>query len=779
MQKFLELTPPKIGILVTLIVGALFLLKPHPLEILESQMIDLRFKSRGPLEPGPEVILVVIDEKSQDVLGRWPWPRSVLARLVDKLTEYNAFTIGFDMVFSESGDDVYLQALRLIDQQAAAEGLGDHVLSKLRKNFSEKKTGDQRFAEAMARHGNVVLGFFFHDDPADIRHLSKEQIARGFRDIERFRYRRFDIEDPRGMKYIDRDLKRPAVEANLPLFAEAAYQAGYFNFVPDADGIVRKYPVVMKGGDHYYAPLWLHMIANYREKPNPYFRADRFGIQEVKVGDMDIPVDLKGQFLINYYGGPKTFQHYSVSDILEDKLSPEIFDSRIVLIGATGKGIYDLRATPFERVFPGVEINATIIDNIVQENFLKRPPWSETFTLLMILLFGAALTCLLSRVGPLQGFFTSLLFLLGYYIVNLELFQGSPTLNVFAGWFIDYQWIRTGYLLNLVYPSLEILLLYISLTTVNYFRENRQKQFIRGAFGQYLSPTVVRQLVENPGLLKLGGEVNRMTAFFSDVAGFSTISEKLTPQQLVALLNEYLTAMTDIILRYEGTVDKYEGDAIIAFWGAPLPHADHALRACLASLEMQNQLAHMRAEWKRQGRAELHTRIGLNTGLMTIGNMGSTHRMDYTIMGDSVNLASRLEGVNKVYGTEIMISQFTYEDVKDRIACRELDLIRVVGKTEPVAIYEVLGEKGELDPALEQAMSLFAEALACYRKKQWDQAIACFNRVLEIRPEDKPSQTFIERCLGFKNARKDGRRAEDRQFQLPEDWDGVYQMTSK
>ncbi|MFQ5483695.1 MAG: CHASE2 domain-containing protein, partial [Nitrospinaceae bacterium] len=264
MQKILELTPNKIGWMATLLVCALFVIKPNALEILELQMIDLRFKTRGPLQPGPEVVLAVVDEKSQDALGRWPWPRSVLAGLVDKLTAYNAFTIAFDIVFSESGDDVYHEAVRMVEQQAQLGKIDPAAAAALREQFLKEKTGDELFADALQRNGNTVLAFFFHDDPRDILHLSSAQIRQGLSAIERFRYKDLDIRAPEGMEYIDRILSRPAVEANLPLFADAAFAAGYFNLVPDADGIMRRYPVIMKGGANYYAPFWLHTVTNYR-----------------------------------------------------------------------------------------------------------------------------------------------------------------------------------------------------------------------------------------------------------------------------------------------------------------------------------------------------------------------------------------------------------------------------------------------------------------------------------------------------------------------------------
>ena len=778
LQSFLELTPAKVGLLVTLLMCSLVYTKPYALEILELQMIDLRFKTRGPLKPGPEVIIAVVDEKSQDTLGRWPWPRSTMAKLINKLTEYNAFTIGFDIVFSESGDDVYNQAVHLIEQQLEEGGLSPEATADLRKNFENQKTGDELFAESIKNHGNVVLGMLFHDS-VDIQHLSKEQIEEGLKNVERFSYKDYEVNNPKALEKINTEMSRPAVEGNLPIFADAAYQAGYFNLKPDDDGIMRHYPLILKSGDHYYAPFWLHMIANYLEKPNPKFFDDENGVLNITAGDLKIPVDSRGRFLVNYYGGAQTFKHYPISDFLEDKVPPGEIDSTIVLIGATGKGIFDLRATPFERVYPGVEINATIIDNILQRNFLEPPPWGKTFTFLVILLLGILLTPLLARLRAVGGFFLMLGFLAGYYFINLQFFMGSPLINQIAGNFIKYQFIDRGYLLNLVYPSFEIVMVYLSMTAVNYFQESKQKQFIRGAFGQYLSPTVVKRLVDDPNLLQLGGDQKRLTAFFSDVAGFSGISEHLTPQQLVALLNEYLSAMEGIIERYGGIIDKYEGDAIIAFWGAPITRPDHALLACRASLDMQTTLAEMRIKWREENRDELTVRIGLNTGRMVVGNMGSSNRMDYTIMGDSVNLASRLEGVNKVYGTDIMVSQFTYEDIKDHLECRELDLIRVVGKAEPVAIYEVLAEKGSLDSNFMKGISLFSEGLANYRKMEWERALDNFQQVIDLIPGDRPAQTFIGRCSEFIATPKIARRAEDKSRALPEDWDGVFQMTSK
>ncbi|MGK0289370.1 MAG: adenylate cyclase, partial [bacterium] len=293
------------------------------------------------------------------------------------------------------------------------------------------------------------------------------------------------------------------------------------------------------------------------------------------------------------------------------------------------------------------------------------------------------------------------------------------------------------------------------------------KRFIQGAFKQYLSPDVIDRLVANPNLLKLGGERKELTAFFSDVQGFSTISESLEPEELVELLNEYLTEMTEIVMKYDGTVDKFEGDAIIAFFGAPIDHKDHAIRACLVSIEMQEKLAEMREMWREQGKHELFMRIGLNTGQMVVGNMGSKTRMDYTMMGDSVNLAARLEGVNKQYKTFTMISEFTYTHIKDEFDVRELDMIRVVGKNKPVRVYEVLGKTGTISEEQKKGLPYFLKGLSLYRKMEFDEAQKYFKQAVQIIPNDGPSEIYIQRCTDFIN-------------NPPEiNWDGVYQMTSK
>jgi adenylate cyclase len=764
MQKVFNLfkiTPLKIGFFLTVIMVALVKLEPEVLESIELLLIDQRFITRGTLPPGPEVVVAVIDEKSQDVLGRWPWPRSILADLVDKLTEAGAATIGFDVVFSEKGDSINDEVLQLLKQNKLLDKADTELSDQIKKEILTGKTSDEQFAESLKNGENTVLGYFFHPHMEDIKHLSPELIKEGFDQVKDYKYQKVTLHDGAELKYI---IDMPAVESNLPLFSDSILSAGYFNLAPDPDGIFRRFPMVIKSRNNFYPPLTVQILANYysylQDDTTLSFEANQYGISDLSIGEINIPVDNEGRFMINYYGGNKTFKRFSIVDIINGNFDPAEFDSRIVLVGATGIAVHDLRATPFDKSLPGVEIHATVIDNIIQENYLKRPRGYLTYNYLAVLILGVFLSVILVRISALYGFILSVTLLVGLAVGNQELFN-------------------RGIWINMVYPSMQIIGVYLSMTSFNLFHETKQKKFIKGAFGQFLSPKVVKELVENPDLLKLGGNQNRLTAFFSDVAGFSGISEKLTPQQLVALLNEYLTAMTDIILKHEGTIDKYEGDAIIAFWGAPINHPDHALQACRAAIEMQKKLVEMREKWKSEGRDELHVRMGINTGLVVVGNMGSTSRMDYTMMGDTVNLASRLEGVNKVYGTEIMISNFTYEDVRDSFSVRELDLIKVVGKNEPVSIFELIDESDKIQDEEKEICKLFAEALAAYRNQEWENAHKLFQNILDVKPNDVPAKTFIERCEQFQFANKDGRRKTDKESLPGPGWDGVYQMTSK
>ena len=529
---------------------------------------------------------------------------------------------------------------------------------------------------------------------------------------------------------------------------DAANAAGFVTFVPEIDGVIRRVPTVMKHGEYFFPPLSLQMLQQATQLPLA-IRFAPFGIESVMLGETVIPTSEKGDFLVNYYGPAHTFTHYSASDVLSGKVGVDELQGKIVLVGGTAAGTYDIHTSPYGPLYPGIEVHANVMESVINGDFLMRPDWLMILDLLMILVSGIIL-------GLMALFLPA-------YSMALFLFV-SISGYLFADWQLFTQkglWVHT------VYPVLSQVFVYSGIMLYRIIFEEKEKRFIQGAFGQYLSPTVVNQLIEDPGMLKLGGERKELTAFFSDLVGFTKISEALTPDQLVDLLNKYLTEMTDILLKHNGTVDKFEGDAIVSFFGAPVSFEDHARRSCFAALDMQKRLEELREEWGKQGGQELRMRIGLNTGNMVVGNMGSKNRMDYTMMGDAVNLAARLEMTNKQYMTSTMISEFTYEQVKDDVEVRELDSIRVMGKEQTIKIYELLGRKGEIDDRMKEIIPQFQEGLKYYKNRQWDDGITCFENILNVHDDDGPSLVYFERCITFQNYPPD------------DDWDGVFTLRTK
>ncbi|MBI5427134.1 MAG: adenylate/guanylate cyclase domain-containing protein [Nitrospinae bacterium] len=692
--------------------------------------------------PG-QVAIVAIDEKSLAKEGRWPWPRAVMAGLLDRIALSGAAVVGFDIFFPERETSVPIDALRRVFVENAPATVRREDLPRLLEGAAD---GDRRLAEAIERSQRSVLAYFVYPE-TDKAGSSAETM--GDTHFELLDFSQYSIVQRSDSPAQPAPL-RPmvAVGMSLPEFMRAANAAGFASFIPGPDGVIRWVPMALRFKDAIFPPLSLQMIQQATRLPLAA-RIVPYGVDQIKAGDLAVPVAENGDYLVNFYGPAYTFRHYPATDVLSGKIGAAELKDKFVLIGATAAGTHDMHTTPFGPLYPGVEVHATVIENLFQGDFLKRPEWFRVLDLAMIVGSGLALGAAALFLRALTLALVLVLFVLGYLYADYRLFA------------------RMGFWVNTVYPLFTQILVFTGLAVYRFAFEEREKRFIKQAFGQYLAPAVVERLVNNPSLLKLGGEKKVMTAFFSDVAGFSTISEKLSPERLVELLNVYLTEMTDIIVAYEGTVDKFEGDAIIAFFGAPVPRADHARRACWVSLDMQNRLTALRERWRSEGKHELFARIGLNTGPMVVGNMGSKTRMDYTMMGDSVNLASRLEGVNKQYGTYIMISEFTYEQARDFIEVRELDLIRVVGKKEPIRIYEVLGRKGEISGPMRNALPIFARGLQHYRRMEWAAAMACFEKVLEIHEKDGPALTFFQRCMLFK------------ENPPPDGWDGIFTMTSK
>jgi adenylate cyclase len=460
--------------------------------------------------------------------------------------------------------------------------------------------------------------------------------------------------------------------------------------------------------------------------------------------------DFIGRLMINYEGDVNTYPYVSIADVVSHKFPPGTFKGKIVLVGASATGIGDLRSTPFGGInYPGVEIHANVIDTILNRHFLLRGANQVVLDLLVIFLFGVPLGLWLALAQPRWMLFGLLLlvpFGLGVWFAFLH------------GWWLNFI-IPSGTLV----ANVGFVAMYRALV------EEKEKRRVRGAFQQYLSPEVIRRLLENPDLVK--PRKTEITVMFSDVRGFTSISEKLDAQELAALLNEYLTEMTQIVFRHNGTLDKYIGDAVMAFWGAPFEDAQHATEGCHAALEMIARLAEMQKKWRAEGRPVLDIGVGLCTGVASVGNMGSELRYGYTALGDIVNLSSRIEGLNKEYATHILLSDTTYAAVEDPLLVfRELDLIRVKGKSQPVTLYELVATRGTPEgdaPDVEERLEFFAQGRACYRERRWQDAQIVFERLLERWPEDGPARMYLNRCKEYLVAGPE------------ENWDGVYVMTHK
>ncbi|MFQ5481479.1 MAG: CHASE2 domain-containing protein [Nitrospinaceae bacterium] len=732
-----------VALFLTLLSIYIYFLDFRLFQLLELKTYDLKITSRENRQPSGNVVIVAIDEKSLKEQGRWPWPRTKLALLVDRLTAAGAAVIGIDIFFPEK--DSYLP----MDQ--VKQELGEIPEKRMTKEqwaawLDTVGNSDEQFARALEKSKRSVLSYFVYG--------SKEQ-GGGFAEILDSKH--LDLLDFSQYSVVQRfdDPAHPAsvysiysVGMSLPILMEAADSAGFVSFLPEMDGVIRRIPLVVEYNENFFPPLSLQVLQQTTGLPLNLTLAP-FGVDRILLGDAVIPTSEKGDLLINYYGPAQTFPYLAATDVLEGRIDAGRLQNKIVLIGASGAGTFDLRTTPYGPLYPGVETHASVIDNILQQDYIVRPPWIGMLDMAVILVSGLLM-------GAAGIFFRAM--------ASAVLLGLGVTGYILAD-FIFFS--QKGLWINTVFPVFTQFFVYTGTTLYRFVFEERQKRFIKQAFSQYLAPSVVNLVVANPELLKLGGERKELTAFFTDLEGFTTISEQLTPERLVELLNNYLTEMSDIMLNHEGTIDKYEGDAIAAFFGAPVFYEDHAWRACITALEMQSRLAELRAQWKKDGWPELYMRIGINTGPMVVGNMGSKDRMDYTMMGDSVNLAARLEGANKYYKTYTMISGMTLAHVKDRVEVRELDTIRVVGKSEPAPIFELLGKKGELDETLAKIVPIYDEGLGHYKNQDWDAALDCFGKALKHDKEDGPLLTYFERCLHFKSSPP------------AKDWDGVFILTSK
>ncbi len=753
---------------------------------LENSFTDLKFLIRGKPEKAEEllafqkdahVVIVAIDEKSQRVpeLGLWPWPREKIAIMVEQLLRCKAKVVGFDVVFSEEDASRIMPVLDELQAFYSKSKLVDPAFAEHLEKTKKRLNGDARFVRVLENSENVVLGYFFFSSEEELEGLDrKEIIDRGGESIGfgTIGYIKWGDDVDVNQQIID----VPAVRANLPILTDAVEHYGYFNVAPDNDRIYRRTPLVLalvppgqkvsgnKADFKLFPSLSLKILAVYYGQPvnlfvgvDPETGANWPGAMFVSIGPIGsswqdhvrIPVDERGRYRARYYGKGRTFLHVSASDVIRgEPAACAAVKDKVVLVGATSVGIYDLRPMAFDHSFPGVEIHATIVENVIRGDFLLRNFEIRMTELAFMLIVGLLFSWLLTRFRLTLSMMALLVFSFTMLTVDVKM--------LFPSGILVYQLLQ----------QVHLFVLFLAIAVYRYATEEREKAKIRNAFQFYLSGDVIDNVLQDTSKLKLGGERRELTVLFTDIRGFTSISEALTPEALTELLNEYLTPMTELVFKYKGTLDKYMGDAIMAIYGAPVPFEDHARAACRTALEMMEELGRMQIAWRERGVPNIDIGIGLNTGPMSVGNMGSARRFDYTVMGDNVNLGSRLEGSNKQYGTHIIISEHTRRAIGDHFTCRELDLVAVKGKKEPVRIFELV-HRGPLAAKEEDGwIARFEQGLTHYRQRNWDEAVAVFQALVDERG-DPPSKIYVERC------------AHMREDSPEEGWDGVYRMTTK
>ncbi|MBF0291189.1 MAG: adenylate/guanylate cyclase domain-containing protein [Nitrospinae bacterium] len=728
---------------------ALAFYPPYFIEIFELKIFDLLTKYSAPYQADPRIVIVGIDQKSLDAHGRWPWPRDVIGQLVTKLAGYNAKVVALDISFSTQADkdakDILDRISFIADIASLQEKAPDFIeeLERLKKVSSR----DAALGTAIKNAGNVVTGFLFHGKDEAVYAAEADEIK--FPLIKPFRIKQ--VQRDRESKETHIGFTVSGVEPNIPIIQESGAAAGFLNTWMEQDGVIRSHPLVMEHRGDLFPSLALSAALMYSgdyQNARAVFRDNMFS--GIGYGDNFIPMDAHGRMLLRYLGPDSTFPIISAADVMSkafnDPDTRSAIEGKIVFIGATATQLYDLRVTPFGYT-AGVEVQATAASNALTGKAISKKAWQNLYDTFLTGVIGVLLIFILRRVGIIPGLTMTALMFVSLWMFNYYMFTEAQL------------W------LNSVTPGLMIITGFITVTTHQYLTEQKSKRFIKDAFGRYLSPKVINMIIDNPGLLKLGGEKRVMTAYFSDVAGFTTISEKLPPTELVLLLNEYLSAMSDIIHEFDGTVDKYEGDAIIAFWGAPLIAENHAELCVRSAVIMQRRLAVMRENWRKQGKDELNVRMGINTGPMVVGNMGSRERMDYTMMGDSVNLAARLEGVNKYYGSYILISEFTHGHIKDLFLCRELDMVRVQGKKDAIRLFEVMETMEDSAEPQRMFAHAFAHALKTFRDMDFSKATELFSYCDRLkRGGDGACKLYLKRC------------AELIESPPAPDWDRVYDM---
>jgi adenylate cyclase len=707
---------------------------------LSSIIYDYRLRLTMPRTMDDRIVILDIDEKSLKEEGQWPWGRDRLALLMDKLfDQYGVVVVGFDVVFAERDESSGLKVLQKLGQNQLK---GDVPFQSVLNQIQPQLEYDKLFADKI-RNRNVVLGYYLtNQQNINVSGVLPEPVF----PAGTFKGRPVGFTTWNGYG------------ANLPELQKAAASVGHFNPLVDIDGRVRRVPMLVEYDGAYYESLSLAVVRTLLGHPKllPGYADVKsggyLGLEWLELdysgGRLKIPVDRDVATFVPYRGKQGSFHYISVADVLHDRVDLAQLKDKIILVGTTAPGLLDMRATPVEEVYPGVEVHANMISGILDQDLKELPAYMLGAEVVWLLLIGIALSFLLPLFSPAKAIMASAFVMVTTMAMSLLL------------------WSYGNILMPVANSVVMISLLFALDMSYGYFVESRNKRQITGLFGQYVPSELVEEMAKHPERVSMEGESREMTILFSDVRGFTNISEGLDPKELTLLMHEFLTPLSRVIYKHRGTIDKYMGDCIMAFWGAPLPDPIHARNAILAGIEMQATLKALQPYFRGRGWPEIRAGIGINTGRVSVGNMGSEVRVAYTVMGDEVNLASRLEGITKQYGVDIIVGENTKNAVPDFIY-RELDHVRVKGKDKPVAIFEPMGLVSEASKELQDEVRLFHEVRRFYRRQAWDQAELQLMNLQRMSPDTKLYGIYAERVAYYRNNPP------------VVDWDGVFVFETK
>ncbi len=729
-------------ILIMLLLDASGIYKYPFLKQLENWTYDSRLRFTLPNTIDDRIVIVDIDENSLAQVGRWPWSRDKLATIVNNLFDYyDVSVVGFDIVFAEQDKSSNLEAFELL----ASNQLQDNqdyldALQSIRPDLLR----DEIFAEAL-QDRNVVMGYYFKSNLKEGENPVIGTLPPALTRMDAQWSERLPINKAKGYG------------GNLEILQSSAQAGGYFdNPFVDVDGVFRRVPLVQSYEGYLFPSLALATMQGHIGNSDIELSVvsegskggkEYYALENIMMRDSLIPVDANGAVFVPYRGKQGSFPYVPIYQILDRSAPQGALKDKIILVGTSAPGLLDLRSTPVQNIFAGVEVHANIISGILDNRIKHKPAWTIGYEFVVLIVIAVAMAFLLPVLSPLLAASASV----GFALVLLA--------GTFAAW-------NSNLILPLASPLSLVVMMFMLHMTYGFFIESRGKRQLAGLFGQYIPPELVDEMSHSPEEFSLDGESREMTVLFSDVRGFTTISEGMDPKQLTQLMNALLTPMTRVIHKNRGTIDKYMGDAIMAFWGAPLADSEHARHALYAAMDMMKELKVMQTDFEKRGWPPVNVGIGLNTGYMNVGNMGSEFRMAYTVLGDAVNLGSRLEGLTKNYGVNIIVSESTKDEIPEFVF-RELDLVRVKGKNEPVAIYEPVGHKNDIEKSVQTELKEYRLALKHFRARDWDKAEMDFFNLNRAYPDRELYQVYMDRITFY------------RKEPPPENWDGVFTFTTK